>query len=82
MALEGGAHRVHELAGAGLDAHDQEPLPADSPFWDLPNTIITPHNGATTPATRQRGIDIFVENLRRYQAGEPLYNVIDKAAGY
>ena len=70
------------IAGAGLDAHDQEPLPADSPFWDLPNTIITPHNGATTPATRQRGIDIFVENLRRYQAGEPLYNVIDKAAGY
>ena len=70
------------IAGAGLDAHGQEPLPADSPFWDLPNTIITPHNGATTPATRQRGIDIFVENLRRYQAGEPLYNVIDKAAGY
>lgn len=70
------------IAGAGLDAHDQEPLPPDSPFWDLPNTIITPHNGATTPATRQRGIDIFVDNLRRYQAGEPLYNVIDKAAGY
>lgn len=70
------------IAGAGLDAHGTEPLPPDSPFWDLPNTIVTPHNGATTPATRQRGIDIFVENLRRYQAGEPLVNVIDKAAGY
>ena len=44
--------------------------------------LVTPHNGATTPATRQRGIDIFVENLRRYQAGQPLVNVIDKQAGY
>jgi phosphoglycerate dehydrogenase-like enzyme len=70
------------IAGAGLDAHGEEPLPADSPFWDLPNTIITPHNGATTPYTRQRGIDIFVENLKRYQAGQTLINVIDKQAGY
>jgi phosphoglycerate dehydrogenase-like enzyme len=70
------------IAGAGLDAHGEEPLPPESPFWDLPNVIITPHNGATTPFTRQRGIDIFVENLRRYQAGEPLHNVIDKHAGY
>src|SRR5438093_522114 len=70
------------IAGAGLDAHSTEPLPADSPFWDLPNAIVTPHNGASTPFTRQRGIDIFVENLRRYQAGQPLHNVIDKHAGY
>ena len=70
------------IAGAGLDAHGQEPLPPDSPFWDLPNAIVTPHNGASTPFTRQRGIDIFVENLRRYQAGQPLRNVIDKQAGY
>jgi len=70
------------IAGAGLDAHGEEPLPPDSPFWDASNTIVTPHNGATTPATRQRGVDIFVENLRRYQAGEPLLNVIDKHAGY
>jgi phosphoglycerate dehydrogenase-like enzyme len=70
------------IAGAGLDAHGQEPLPTDSPFWDLPNVLVTPHNGATTPATRQRGIDIFVENLRRYQAGQSLHNVIDKQAGY
>jgi phosphoglycerate dehydrogenase-like enzyme len=70
------------IAGAGLDAHGQEPLPADSPFWGLPNVLVTPHNGATTPATRQRGIDIFVENLRRYQVGQPLHNVIDKQAGY
>jgi phosphoglycerate dehydrogenase-like enzyme len=70
------------IAGAGLDAHGQEPLPPDSPFWDLPNVIVTPHNGASTPFTRQRGIDIFVENLRRYQANRSLLNVIDKEAGY
>ena len=70
------------IAGGGLDAHDQEPLPPDSPFWSLPHAIVTPHNGATTPQTRQRGMDIFVENLRRYQAGQKLVNVIDKQAGY
>jgi phosphoglycerate dehydrogenase-like enzyme len=76
------ALRERWIAGGGLDAHGEEPLPPDSPFWDLPNTIVTPHNGATTLKTRQRGIDIFVENLRRYQSGEPLINVIDKQAGY
>ena len=70
------------IAGAGLDAHSEEPLPADSPFWTAPNTIVTPHNGASTRFTRQRGIDIFVDNLKRYVAGQPLRNVVDKAAGY
>jgi phosphoglycerate dehydrogenase-like enzyme len=75
---------LHEgwIAGAGLDAHSREPLPPDSPFWTAPNTIVTPHNGATTPGTRQRGVDIFVDNLRRYLAGQPLHNVVDKQAGY
>ncbi len=70
------------IAGAGLDAHAQEPLPTDSPFWTAPNTIVTPHNGATTPLTRQRAIDIFVDNLQRYVAGRPQRNVVDKDAGY
>ncbi len=70
------------IAGAGIDAHDIEPLPADSPFWTAPNTIVTPHNGATTPLTRQRGVDIFVDNLNRYVDGRPLFNLVDKAAGY
>ncbi|MGW5365577.1 D-2-hydroxyacid dehydrogenase [Actinopolymorpha pittospori] len=70
------------IAGAGIDAHGVEPLPSDSPFWTAPNTIITPHNGATTPGTRRRGIEIFAENLRRFQAGEPMLNIVDKQAGY
>ena len=70
------------IAGAGLDAHSQEPLPPDSPFWSAPNTIVTPHNGATTPGTRQRGVNIFVDNLRRYRAGNTLHNIVDKQAGY
>ena len=70
------------IAGAGLDAHGVEPLPPDSPFWSLPNVIITPHNGATTLATAQRSVDIFVDNLTRYVAGQPLRNVVDKSAGY
>jgi phosphoglycerate dehydrogenase-like enzyme len=70
------------IAGAGLDAHSQEPLPPDSPFWSAPNTIVTPHNGATTPGTRQRGVNIFVDNLRRYLAGVTLHNIVDKQAGY
>ncbi|MFL1378754.1 MULTISPECIES: D-2-hydroxyacid dehydrogenase [unclassified Nocardiopsis] len=70
------------IAGAGLDAHGVEPLPGDSPFWDLPNVIVTPHNGATTEATRRRGVDIFVDNLERRARGLPLSNVVDKAAGY
>ncbi|MEQ9349332.1 MAG: D-2-hydroxyacid dehydrogenase, partial [Alphaproteobacteria bacterium] len=70
------------IAGAGLDAHSVEPLPKDSPFWDAPNTIITPHNGASSLGTRQRGADIFIANLKRYAAGQPLFNVVDKQAGY
>jgi phosphoglycerate dehydrogenase-like enzyme len=70
------------IAGAGLDAHGIEPLPADSPFWDLPNVVVTPHNGATTARTAERGFEVFLENLRRWIAGEPLVNVVDKAAGY
>src|ERR1700730_12740599 len=70
------------IAGAGLDAHGVEPLPADNPFWSMPNVIVTPHNGATTPATAQRSIEIFIDNLTRYVAGEPLRNVVDKSAGY
>jgi phosphoglycerate dehydrogenase-like enzyme len=70
------------IGGAGLDAHLVEPLPAESPFWTLPNTIVTPHNGATSEATKARGFDIFERNLANYLGGKPLENVVDKHAGY
>lgn len=70
------------IAGAGLDAHAVEPLPPDSPFWSLPNVVVTPHNGATTAQTGRRGVDVFVDNLARFAAGEPLRNIVDKRAGY
>jgi len=70
------------IAGAGLDAHAVEPLPPESPFWNLDNVIITPHHGAVSRETRRRGWDIFIDNLGRFQRGEPLRNLVDKTAGY
>jgi phosphoglycerate dehydrogenase-like enzyme len=65
------------IAGAGLDAHATEPLPPGSPVWDLPRTVVTPHNGATTAATADRGTAIFLDNLDRWLARRPLRNVVD-----
>jgi phosphoglycerate dehydrogenase-like enzyme len=70
------------IAGAGLDVFDQEPLPATSPLWELDNVIMTAHYAGLTPEYDQRALAIFLDNLKRYQAGEPLQNVVDKAAGY
>lgn len=71
-----------KIAGAGLDAHSVEPLPLESLFWDLPNTIITPHSGASAVETPLRSVDIFCDNLRRFLAGEPLFNLVDKEHWY
>jgi phosphoglycerate dehydrogenase-like enzyme len=71
-----------QIAGAGLDAHGVEPLPPESPFWSLPNVIVTPHNGATSDGNLRRSREIVAENIRRFVTGEPLHNVVDKVAGY
>jgi phosphoglycerate dehydrogenase-like enzyme len=71
-----------QIAGAGLDAHGVEPLPPESPFWSLPNVIVTPHNGATSDGTLRRSQEIVAENVRRFVAGGTLHNVVDKSAGY
>ncbi|TCC22679.1 D-2-hydroxyacid dehydrogenase [Kribbella speibonae] len=76
------ALRTGQIAGAGLDAHGVEPLPPDSPFWSLPNVVVTPHNGATSDGTLRRHQEIVADNIRRFTGGEPLRNVVDKAAGY
>ncbi len=76
------ALRSGHLGGAGLDVFEREPLPADSPLWDLPNVILSPHIAGFNPHYLERAMSIFEENLRRYAAGEPLLNVVDEQAGY
>lgn len=71
------------LAGAALDVTAVEPLAADSPLWQMEQVIITPHVSPASPAgNADRRTAIFCENLRRYQAGEPLLNQVDREAGY
>jgi phosphoglycerate dehydrogenase-like enzyme len=70
------------LAGAGLDVAEREPLPADSPLWELPNVIITPHLAGSSAQKERRCVEILRENLLRFGRGEPLVNVVDKRAGY
>jgi phosphoglycerate dehydrogenase-like enzyme len=70
------------LAGAGLDVTDPEPLPPDHALWRMPNVIITPHVAARSELTGDRWRALYVENLRRFAAGEPLLNVVDRKAGY
>jgi len=76
------ALRTGKLAGAGLDVTTPEPLPADDPLWDFPNVIITGHTAGASPMFRTRLVQLFAENIRRYQAGEPLINVVDVQRGY
>ena len=63
------------LGGAGLDVFSTEPLPSDSPLWNLPNVIITPHSSGSTDRSRARSVDRFVDNFRRWTSGETLINV-------
>jgi phosphoglycerate dehydrogenase-like enzyme len=76
------ALRAQRIAGAALDVFVDEPLPPDSPFWTLPNVLITPHTSGFRPDHWDAVADLFSENLRRFIVGEPLLNVVDKQAGY
>ena len=67
-----------QIAGAGLDVFETEPLPKDHPLWGMENVIITPHTAGVAPHTTQRRNDVVKENLRRFVAGEPLRGVVDK----
>jgi phosphoglycerate dehydrogenase-like enzyme len=68
------ALRERWIAGVCLDVFQQEPLPAESPLWSLPNAIITPHNSGWSPLNLSRGTDTFADNLGRFLAGRPLRN--------
>jgi len=70
------------LAGAALDVFEREPLTAESPLWSLPNVLITPHIAGFRPDHWDAVCALFGDNLRRYDAGHPLINVVDKKEGY
>ncbi len=70
------------IAGAGLDVTDPEPLPADHPLWQQRDVIITPHLAGTGGEGRGKAIHLAADNLRRYQAGQPLLNIVDVELGY
>lgn len=76
-ALDGG-----DLRGAALDAFSHEPLPRGHPLWTAPRTLITPHTSAYTHRFWEREARLLLDNIQRYRAGEPLRNMVDKAAGY
>lgn len=76
------ALRAGRLAGAALDVMSTEPLPADSPLWDVPNLIISPHMSGDRAGWQRDVVELFVRNLDRFQLGEPLLNVVDKQLGY
>jgi phosphoglycerate dehydrogenase-like enzyme len=76
------ALRSGHLGGAGLDVTDPEPLPSDHPLWENPHVIITPHNAGLHPTYAQEVGALFLDNLRRLLAGEPLQSVVDKERGY
>jgi phosphoglycerate dehydrogenase-like enzyme len=76
------ALQIGTIAGAGLDVFEQEPPPDSSPLWGMPNVLITSHYAGATPRYHERALEIFQDNLQRYQNGQPLRNVVDKQRGY
>jgi phosphoglycerate dehydrogenase-like enzyme len=76
------ALRAGWIAGAGLDVFEHEPLSSDSPLWEMANVMITGHYAGVTPAYEARAFEVFLDNLQRYRAGQPLRNVVDKRRGY
>lgn len=73
-----------KIRGAALDVFEQEPLAADSPLWDMPNVLVSPHctDRTSNPDWLDLSMQLFLTNFKHYVAGEPLENVVDKKAGY
>jgi phosphoglycerate dehydrogenase-like enzyme len=76
------ALRCGRIAGAALDVFATEPLPPDSPLWELPGVIVSPHMSGDLIGWREALVTLFLDNLDRYRTGAPLRNVVDKALGY
>lgn len=77
-----GALEAGRIRGAALDVFEVEPLPAESPFWDLENVIVSPHVAGDAEGWERRVVDLFADNLTRFRDGRALRNVVDKALGY
>jgi len=71
-----------EIAGAGLDVFEVEPLPADHPLWGMDNVVLTPHAATETPELSDRWLGVLADNAARFARGEPLQNVVDKQRWY
>ena len=76
------ALHANEIAGVALDVFEIEPLPADHPLWTAPNVLITPHTAGYGPYLDDRRLDILLDNCRRFAAGKPLRNIVDKATWF
>jgi phosphoglycerate dehydrogenase-like enzyme len=76
------ALRAGEIAGAGLDVFEREPLPPEHPLWTMPGVLITPHTAGFGPYLDDRRLEILLDNCRRFGDGQPLRNVVDKAAWF
>jgi phosphoglycerate dehydrogenase-like enzyme len=76
------ALRDGRVGGAALDVFTKEPLEPTSPYWLLPNVIVTPHMSGAMEDYWTPLVALFADNLRRFERGEPLVNVVDKTAGY
>ena len=76
------ALRAGRIGGAGLDVFEREPLEADSPLWEMENTILTPHMSGAFRGYVAICCELFADNLRRFAAGQPLLNQVDPALGY
>jgi len=73
------ALREHQIAGAGLDVFQEEPLPSSHPLWKMPGVLLTPHVAGNGPYLQERRTELFIDNCKRFDAGLPLTNVVDKA---
>ena len=76
------ALETDEIAGAALDVFEEEPLPQESPLWSMPNVIVSPHMSGDHYRYEEALAAVFLENYRRYRAGERLLNLIDKKLGF
>ena len=72
----------NRIAGAALDVFEVEPLPTDSPLWDIPNLVISPHCSGVYEGWGRASFDLFLENLKGWIEGRELFNVVDPVRGY